>query len=226
MFEDDFLNNLPNEVALAARRLIQTFRKRDADAIRNKSVEQNYDNYLKAYAVIKAFSDSNNLELSSAFLSPVDEQQNINTVRESFDKFSLIATALETEHFKDQFTIKFGTGFYEFTEGDLERIQSLINELRDLISESTDFDDDHRHRLLKRLENLQSELHKKVSDLSRFWGLVGEAGVVIGKFGEDAKPIVDRISEIAGIVWRTQARAEELPSGMEHFLLSEGDKEE
>ena len=49
--------------------------------------------------------------------------------------------------------------------------------------------------------------------MDRFWGLIGDAGVVVGKLGNDAKPIVDRIREIADIVWRTQSRAEELPSG-------------
>lgn len=52
-----------------------------------------------------------------------------------------------------------------------------------------------------------------MSDLVRFWGLVGDAGVVLAKLGDDAKPIVDRIREIADIVWQTQGRAEELPSG-------------
>ncbi len=56
-------------------------------------------------------------------------------------------------------------------------------------------------------------MHKKISDLDRFWGLIGDAGIAIGKFGENAKPIVDRIKEIADIVWRTQANAEELPTG-------------
>ena len=56
-------------------------------------------------------------------------------------------------------------------------------------------------------------MHKKVSDLDRFWGLIGDAGVAPGKLGNDAKPIVDRIREIAGITWNTQSRAEELPSG-------------
>lgn len=90
-----------------------------------------------------------------------------------------------------------------------------------MISESKLFDENHKSRLLKRLERLQSELHKKVSDLDRFWGLIGEAGVAIGKFGNDVKPIVDRIREIAEIVWRTQARGEELPSGMPIPMLKE-----
>jgi hypothetical protein len=90
-----------------------------------------------------------------------------------------------------------------------------------LLNGSSLFEESHKQRLLKRLETLQRELHKKVSDLDKFWGLVGEAGVVLGKFGKDAKPIVDRIREIAGIVWRTQAHTEELPSDTPIPLLSD-----
>jgi hypothetical protein len=74
------------------------------------------------------------------------------------------------------------------------------------------------------LERLQTELHKRVSDLDRFWGLIGDAGVVLGKLGSDAKPIVDRIREVADIVWRTQSRAEELPSGTRLPELSHEDR--
>ncbi|NVM02945.1 MAG: hypothetical protein HWN67_11445, partial [Candidatus Helarchaeota archaeon] len=62
-------------------------------------------------------------------------------------------------------------------------------------------------------------------NLDKFWGLIGDAGVMIGKFGNDVKPIVDRIREIAEIVWRTQAIAEELPTGMK-FPLLKGEKDE
>ena len=115
---------------------------------------------------------------------------------------------------RNRFRVSLGSGFvYEFSQGDLERIQDLVNQIRDLISNTTYFEKEHQQRLLGRLERLQSEMHKKVSDLDRFWGLIGDAGVVVGKLGKDAKPIVDRIREIADIVWRTQSRAEELPSG-------------
>ena len=42
-----------------------------------------------------------------------------------------------------------------------------------------------------RLERLQSELHKTVPDIDRIWGMFEEAGVMLGKFGKDAKPLVD-----------------------------------
>ncbi|GAA4342498.1 hypothetical protein [Kangiella taiwanensis] len=114
--------------------------------------------------------------------------------------------------------------FYEFTDGDLKRIQVIINELREQISESEFFEEDHRRRLLRRLEALQSEMHKKMSDVDRIWGLVGDAGIAIGKFGKKAKPFVDRIRELSQIAWRTQARAEELPSSSTNPLLDSEDE--
>ena len=115
--------------------------------------------------------------------------------------------------------------FYEFTDGDLKRIQQIINELRDQIVESDLFEEDHRRRLLRRLEALQSEIHKKMSDVDRIWGLVGDAGIAIGKFGKDSKPFVDRILELSQIAWKTQARAEELPSSCVNPLIESSDND-
>ncbi|MCE1241330.1 MAG: hypothetical protein LWW83_15550 [Azonexaceae bacterium] len=120
---------------------------------------------------------------------------------------------ISSQMFQNRFEIEINNIFhYEFSAGDISQIQSTINSLRGLITEAKELEQEHRERLLKRLEKLQSEVHKTTSDLDRFWGLIGDAGVVLGKLGTDSKPIVDRIRELAEIVWRTQARAEELPS--------------
>jgi hypothetical protein len=130
------------------------------------------------------------------------------------------ATATKYQTLRDRFRRALTNVFaYEFSAGDVERVQQLIGELRDLLSAATQIEEGHRQRLLRRLEKLQSELHKKVSDLDRFWGLIGDAGVVAGKLGKDAKPFVDRVRELTSITWRTQARAEELPSGTKPPLL-------
>lgn len=124
------------------------------------------------------------------------------------------ASNIQISSLRSRFRAKLGNGFiYEFSQGDLDRVQHLINELREQISKISALKHEHQQRLLHRLERLQAELHKKVSDLDRFWGLIGDAGVMLGKLGNDAKPIVDRIKEIRDIVWQTQSRAEELPSG-------------
>jgi hypothetical protein len=117
----------------------------------------------------------------------------------------------------------FRTGFfYEFSQGDLDRIQALINELRELVTKSDQIESQHKDRLLKRIEKLQSELHKRMSDLDRFWGIVLEFGAVAQRLGENAKPLVNRAAEIARIVWGVQNRALELPSNLK--LKLPGDK--
>lgn len=140
---------------------------------------------------------------------------------------SVQSSKLKVESLRGHFKTALGSGFsYEFSQGDLERVQELIYEIRDLISTTHGLEKDHQRRLLARLEKLQAEMHKKVSDLDRFWGLIGDAGVVLGKLGTDAKPIVDRIREVAGIVWQTQSRAEELPSGtLPPLLDNKGDSD-
>lgn len=139
------------------------------------------------------------------------------------NEFQAQAFELQFSSLQDKYRTVLRSNFaYEFSQGDLDRIQNLLNELRAQISECSDLEVNHRQRLLARLEKLQSELHKRVSDLDRFWGLVGDAGVVLGKLGKDAKPIFDRIREISDIVWRTQARTEELPSGTPPPLLGNG----
>lgn len=148
-------------------------------------------------------------------------EPDMNAVCGTISKFlslvqnQLIGAAAEVklENLKKQMSIRLTNNFaYEFTDGDLTRVQELINELRSHITSSKELEQNHRQRLLKRLEKLQNEIHKKVSDLDNIYGLIGDAGVVLGKLGKDAKPIVDRIRELTNITWRTQARAEELSS--------------
>ncbi|HHQ4541409.1 TPA: hypothetical protein ACSP10_002169 [Aeromonas veronii] len=145
----------------------------------------------------------------------------IKNIKSQFGSYAL---KIKMQSYAENYSNLFKGAFsYEFSKGDLDRIQALINELRQYIYDNESLEEKHRQRLLKRLENLQAELHKRVSDLDRFWGLVGDAGVVLGKLGNDAKPIVDRIKEIAEIAWKTQARTEELPSSSTNPMLNNVD---
>lgn len=130
------------------------------------------------------------------------------------------SSAQKLESLKGRFAITLANGFgYEFTDGDLKRIQQLINQLREMVSANTELDPGHKQRLLKRLEKLQAELHKKMSDITVFYTLMGDAGVALGKLGEGAKPIVEVIKELAGFAWKSQARAEQLGSDAENPML-------
>lgn len=187
--------------------------------------KDDYDVLLEAYALISELSLAKLLPLAIPDVRVTGSlssdcstlMQVIVSVRKACETQ---AATMRLASLRAHFGATLGSVFcYEFSQGDLERIQTLINQLREQISESRNLEKEHQQRLLRRLEKLQSELHKKISDLDRFWGLIGDAGVVLGKLGNDAKPIVDRIKEIADIVWNTQSRAEELPSGTRPPML-------
>jgi len=180
---------------------------------------------LETYAFLSALAEAS---LINVYIDDIDitgEARDtctslLSVIERTQSELSAGASRNKLAALKKNFSVMLGAGFgYEFTDGDLERVQVLLNELRSLVANVGDISDEHRQRLLKRLEQLQSELHKKTDDLSRYYGLLGDAGVALGKFGENAKPIVDRVREILQITWRTQARAEELPSGTTPPLL-------
>lgn len=106
-----------------------------------------------------------------------------------------------------------GTFGYELTDGDLKEVQELLNRLRALIAESDELSDNHKERLLKRLEDVQQELHKKLSSLDKLYCLAIEVSVVAGTIGKNAEPFVKIAKSILGISWRTHAHTEGLPSG-------------
>lgn len=230
---DKFINNLPKDPMQALDQVCDHFFNfHDSEPASGKTIIDYYNEYLEALGLIQALCESHNIEFHRIPFLEGEPIENIESIANFFRNVQTDIkkhrTKIMLQVSKDKFKAKLGAGFvYEFTDGDLARIQTLINELRKEISKSTLFKEAHKERLLKRLEVLQAEIHKKMSSVDKFWGLLGEAGVVLGKFGKDAKPFFDRIKEIAQIVWRTQARVEELESGKESpFLIPDEDKEE
>jgi hypothetical protein len=224
LFNDQFLSMLSINPISGAMEVIETVESQFS-AYHEGWASQDLDNLLEAYALISGMIDARLLNIALPNIDLVANlDQNCSAIWEFLRGVKDFCRTLDAQarlqslrlHFKTALSSEF---HYEFSQGDLSKIQRFINELRELITDNQDLESDHQERLLRRLEKLQSELHKKVSDLDRFWGLIGDAGVVLGKLGNDAKPIVDRVKEIAEIVWQTQARTEELPSGTNMPLL-------
>ena len=105
--------------------------------------------------------------------------------------------------------------YYELSETEIQRIQTLVDELRELIAKAGEIEDEHRRRLLMRLEELQRELHKRVSDFDHVWGLIVEGAAYLGQAGNEVKPIVDRLKEIKEIFWGKVKERENLPPAQE-----------
>lgn len=227
IFSDDFIERLKQEPIAGLVELCSIVQENLGDD-HQEWHDSDYEVLIQGYALIIALVEAKILPITAKrpILQGIinDDCFQLNQFISSVQQHSNAELKkLKLETLRSKFRNTLGAGFcYEFSQGDLNRVQELIDEIRMQITSTKSIQDDHRQRLLRRLEKLQSELHKKVSDLDRFWGLIGDAGVVLGKLGRDAKPIVDRIKEIADIVWQTQARAEELPSGTKPPMLQHG----
>lgn len=230
LFDDDFVSTVDDDPIEAARAICNRVHRELIDGTGWTSHE--YSCMLEGYALLQTMIEADLLKITANTLiltgTLEEDCPSLSAfIREVQSKVEVLATHSNLDRLKSRFAQTLKSGFaYEFSQADLERIQKLVNELRDQVSSSPVFEEQHRTRLMKRLENLQRELHKRVSDLDRFWGLIGDAGVAIGRFGKDAKPIVERITEIAQIVWHTQAQSEGLPSTTEMPLLNSGSKPE
>jgi hypothetical protein len=214
MITEQFIAQIPSNLNFGTKFILDALLKFHQQA---RAGGQDHDGYVEYYTLLEAYLMSHKYDFVKIEFDS-DKAKNIQKILNSYSALTAEFEKKRTNAFvndsREKFNLLFNNTFsYEFSEGDLDKVQTLINELREIISKSELFTADHKQRILNRLEKLQSELHKKVSDLDKFWGLIGDAGIAIGKFGHDAKPIVDRIKEIANIVWRTQARTEELPSG-------------
>lgn len=220
LFDDAFIESLRSNPVQGVIELCDEALKKEGRAY--ESPDKNYERLSDAYALLKALQEAGTLPNKIAMPVELSQRRDIacadisNLLVGVRAQYKTESDKLRLENLTARYKTVVSNGFvYEFSQGDLEAVQERVNELRSLITTVKGLEKEHQQRLLRRLEKLQGELHKKVSDLDRFWGLIGDAGVVMGKLGDDAKPIVDRMREIADIVWRTQSRAEELPSGTE-----------
>lgn len=217
LFSDEFIASIADDPVTAVVKLVDLVDSQ-LDVEGHEWTQSEYDALFAGFALLQSVVVSFSLPQLGAFPQLtgrfVDDAMLMReTLNQYQKKYQVEVTEMRAQSMISHFNTLLGSQFsYEFSQGDLERVQLLVNELRDNIGACGEIEPEHKQRLLRRLEKLQSELHKKMSDLDRFWGLVGDAGVILGKLGNDSKPFVDRIKEIADIVWRTQSRAEELPS--------------
>src|SRR3954452_8862217 len=200
------LSNLPADNIEALAVLCVEFEKFDGHA---RQLPEHHDDYVESLSILRAFAMA-----KAAKLDPFPEigpqrQKNIANIAGYFVQLrTSVRGELSNRHARGYFESKTEeyvalfakVSVYEFSETDFKRVQDLMNELRDLIRNSTLITDEHKRRLLRRLEAMRGEFHRKTNDIDRFWGFLGEAGIAMRKFGEDLAPISERLLELGGIV--------------------------
>jgi hypothetical protein len=224
-FDEKFLKSLPEDTPSAIVAICNEYFK-----ILSRLTKQESVNLLiaEAYALVAIYCEVTRLNIIPPEIVG-DYTLDTKKAAEFFGQLQVSANKKVTQNsfqqYKNHFRMNFDKVFhYEFSEGDLERIQQLVNELRGLIFATNNLEEEHKQRLLNKLEKFQSELHKRVSNLDRFWGFLIEASITIGLMGENVKPMVDRIKELRDIIWPVQTRAYELPSNLPFKLLSQSEE--
>ena len=188
---------------------------RQAGTAQGRDLAEFHNAYLAFYALWKELMLLYGHDMKD-FRFSVDKRKNIDRIVAEIEKASQeILPRLVERSFDDissEFKEKIGGKFYyELSDEELSAIQRLLNELRELIAQSGDLDARHKRRLMKRLEDLQRELHKQVSDFDHVWGLLVESAAYLGRAGETAKPVTDRLRDLKDIFWNNVKRRESLP---------------
>jgi len=217
-FSDAFIQTLPKDNMLAIQAVCSEFKK-----ILNAPITDGVDQILNGYALLEALNKARNLQLKLIEQLPSTDADAVNLiikfVTELQDTIKVEVRLLQA---KEKYLQLLNSGFYyEFSKGDIELIKQSIKELREKIQLSKEIDDDHKARILKRLNDLDSEINLKMTNLDKAYALIIEAQILVHKLGEVSQPYITLIRRIVNIAWRAEARAEGLSSDS-HLTLPEG----
>jgi hypothetical protein len=200
------LSNLPADNLEALAVLGVEFEKFDGHA---RQMPEHHDDYVEALSILRAFAVARDAKVEGFPELGSQRHQNVANIASYFGRLrNTVRAELTNRHARGYFESKTEeyvslfskASIYEFSETDFKRVQDLVNELRELIRGSTLITDEHKRRLLRRLEAMTNELRRKTNDIDRFWGFIGEAGIAMRKFGDDLAPISERVLELGGLV--------------------------
>ena len=109
-------------------------------------------------------------------------------------------------------------------ETDKERMLKLASDIRKIVTASTSFDEPHKVRLLNRITAMENEVHKPKGRFDVFLGGLSDFGETAGKFGNDIKPLTDRVREMVGIARKNTKEYDKLAPPEEQLELPHPDE--
>lgn len=100
---------------------------------------------------------------------------------------------------------------YLFTPADIDAIRAALSRLAPLIAQREPLDARLRLRTERRLQQLQETLNESMPSFDLFWGLVGELKMAIQYLPQDARAVVQCLTEVSALASEAHARALEAP---------------
>lgn len=205
-FPAKILQTLPADNVEALAALCAEFERFDGHA---RQMPEQHNDYVEALSILRAFAMARGAKLDPFPEIGPQRHQNVSNIAAYFGRLrDAVRSELTKRNSRSYFETKTEeyaalfnkVAVYEFSETDFKRVQDLINELRELIRGSNLITEEHKRRLLRKLDAMHGELNRKTSDIDRFWGFIGEAGIAMRRFGEDLRPISERVQELGSIV--------------------------
>ena len=203
--KDDFLHSNFDDPRLHLKDMLKTTLEDMQTSYQNHPDNLSYYDSVDTLNAISEFADS--YDISNEMLHK-DNRNNAKQILDVLNKYYLDVVAKETSsQYKNIFTRK----IYSFSDEEYNSIQDHINNLRTKLQNSEDFDPNHKERLLKKLEELQKELHKKMSSLDKFLGGFLSVAHTLGLSAKEAKPFTNDVKDILDITLNAKSRGENLP---------------
>lgn len=233
IYDDAFVANLPDDpwesLAQVCSRFIEWFKPIEG----NTQFDQ-HGRIVDAYALLRALISHHKEHLTGipdSYRVKGNRNDDVKTIVAQFNSINntahqVLGNRTSIQHFATSSeryeAMLAGELRIEFHDDEIKQLQTLINELRDAISSCESLEANHKNRLLRRLERLQKELHKEVSNLDSMWTFIGDAAFVLGQAAQDGKPIAELVREIMGIARIAMGRTHGLPAGaIQDFLLED-----
>jgi len=223
LFDEEFMDKLPSDPWLAFGTIAARFEEGARGAI---SLKDNYAKSVEALLIAKLYCAEYLRELKHFDFEPTvtDIENAIGQVESAFKAANDVVAARDATNSYEDMEARAAAlvgkvNAIEFTDGDLKRIQVLIDEMRSIVTDTEEVEQRHRQRILDKLEGLQKSLHKRMTKADEVWLLLPAVGLSLGQFGKNAAPLWDRLNETLRIFVSNEARQAQLPSDFKPNFL-------
>jgi hypothetical protein len=222
MFDHDYVEKLPADSLKAIARVCNDFVANFITTDLGSSNDE-YSQPLAAWSLVLELCDRSEVSPPAVDFTGAEEA-NAQNIKEAISalgsEVSLEVTNQTLKTMRGKYAAQLeGVPLYEISDEDLFLVQQRLIDLRGLIQASDALNDDHRKRLLTRLEALQTVLQKKMSNLDGIFGFIFDLAALENQMGADAKPFMDRANDVARIASSAYAAAHQMrPSDLPQLL--------
>ncbi len=185
-------------------------------AIPTSNEHKHIEDYIRDYAMFSAIIDNIGLRFKL-----IDTTKNANDIIKNFvsriRSLQLKARSIHLSNVYEETSSSFSKNdivyntLFEATEKDVSIIIENISNIRIVLLETHEIEEQHRLRLLNKLDSLQSEFHRSISRVDVFLAFILDLGDTIGGFGKKIEPAIESAERIKKLIYGKQEGQRQLP---------------